>query len=222
MAPAPTSLSREIFRACTLSTFPTGEMQRKFLPQGELERIVTRESVIRELEYQSQCQDDSVLVNFILEKAKKLFAISLMSQVQDLNYTMELFRKHEISDKNLPAPTSETETSSSLEQCFKLWDPIVQDDFINTRQWMFLAPVFSVEPASASTLTPLDFEQGIIFPFIETGVPTMGGFGVVYKVKVHRSHLCGSPDDPILKVKNKDFFHVIGTYPLSYLYFGHH
>lgn len=198
MASYSLKLKNEIFKACDKSKFPAGETPRIFLLNGELERILTCEYVTRLL----QCQDDDPLVQFVLNHAKKLFAISLMSQVHELNYMMELFMKHDISDRDLPLPTSEADFSNSLAQCFQLLDPMVRHDFINMRQWIFLAPVFPVGSASADALEPRPFAQGIIFPFIDAKKANGGGFGIVYKVKIHELHLDGRPDDAILKVRN--------------------
>ncbi|ROW10378.1 hypothetical protein VMCG_02145 [Cytospora schulzeri] len=196
MAPSKKTLSSELFKACSESRFPPSENPKRFLPHGKLDQIVTRESVIRELDWD---QDDDALIDFILKDAKTLFAISLMSRIPDLRPTMELFMKHNICDRDLPLPISRDQVSKDLGECFEFVEDMDLDLFINKQQWMFLAPVFGVGPASAIEIGQRSFPQGVIFPFVKTEEIIDGGFGIVYKVEIHKSHLHGSPDDPILK-----------------------
>lgn len=52
------------------------------------------------------------------------------------------------------------------------------------RQWTFLAPVFSED------FVARELDDRTVLPFLSCENITKGGFGRVYKIKVHRSHQC--------------------------------
>jgi hypothetical protein len=180
------------------SRFPVGGSVQCFLPHGMLDILVTRASVASELEISDSkhlSDDDRHLLDFIIGKAKTVFAVSLLSGLKgtkQLRKAMAMFLEHGFGDASLPI----TMTDNELASCpyfAKPWNKLKRMNF-KREQWKLLAPVF---PA---TSTRLDLEQDSIFPFTFVDEQSREGtFGNVYQVTIHPAH----QEKPMLKVSRE-------------------
>ncbi|ROW10439.1 hypothetical protein VMCG_01821 [Cytospora schulzeri] len=175
-----------------VSKFPDDRPQ-DFLPNGSVDKIVTRGSIIQELgaiehsgpvgRGSKAAADENDLINFILKAGKKVFTISLISGLRhnQLRKAMIQFRNNGYVDEELPfnVPIDETD-----HPCFppQLWSKLAKKDF-QSKQWMVIVPVFPAE------FKKLELEQGHIFPFIFVDEERKEGtFGNVYQVTIHETH----------------------------------
>lgn len=91
------------------------------------------------------------------------------------------FIQNRIYDRNLPLDREALRKLS----CFQDWMSLQQESFVNY-QWRFLAPQF-VKTHAAERVS---FEPKTLFPFQLSNMnPSQGGFGTVWRVKVHSPHL---------------------------------
>jgi hypothetical protein len=104
-------LHARISRAFAKSAFDTREYQ--FLPDGEIDKLITKAAIIRELGKKSKSKrelspDDSErqeLADYIVDqKAKRVFATAVMAGLtgDDLRKGMQAFKDAGISDSTLP------------------------------------------------------------------------------------------------------------------------
>jgi hypothetical protein len=134
---------------------------------------------------------DESLLNFILQSAKRVFAIILTCHFRgsDLRRMMETFRRKHFDDKDLPV------TSDALSEldCFnkRPWSAMERRLFFR-EQWAFLAPVFSSDNFKT------DLEPDHILPFILVDQDIKsGGFSQVFHATIHPSHWT----NPVLTVR---------------------
>jgi hypothetical protein len=163
--------------------------KRQFLPEGCLQELLTSETIIKELQddlLASQCVDPpddliEMLVDFILQKAKKVFATTVLSglRVGRLTHSMFEFMDLEFTDDCLPVTYGKMETIFSKGT---RWSPFTIHNFYR-EQWRFLAPVFSKKSFK------VNLEPDHILPFIEkNNFGKEGAFGQVFQVQVHLAH----------------------------------
>lgn len=181
---------------------------RKFMPEGALRSLVTTDFVLRCLGSVRHNSEDNELVSYILNRARKLFAICVYIGLSrdDLQHAMSLFRDAGFDDQQLPLGRSDSKLStpggypnpifkSSAAQSVlaslesqkskwpKVWRPRATRDFFE-KQWSFLAPVFS------NAETSVDIPALCVLPFIEKQVSmSRGSFAEVYKYKIHPDHI---------------------------------
>jgi hypothetical protein len=178
----------------------------EFLPDGCIDRLITREAVMSEL---ALTQEDlkkgsnATLLNFILKKGKLIFAILLVSGFHgtQLANAVTQFGKNKMGDSSLPI-TEDLERSTLF---FGSWSKNLRHEFLK-KQWAFLSPVFSKERKN------LELHPKIILPFTrqENSVKS-GAFGEVHQVTVHESH----HKDPVLTVRislSHPFLHFMFIY----------
>ena len=161
-----------------------------FLPHDRIDKLITRASVAHALNLNLASRDERLL-NFILQSAKRVFAIILTCHFRgsDLRRMMETFRRKHFDDKDLPV------TSDALLEldCFnkRPWSAMERRLFFR-EQWAFLAPVF------ASDNFKMDLEPDHILPFILVGQDTKSGnFNQGFHATIHPSHWT----NPVLKVR---------------------
>ena len=164
---------------------------RVFLPESFLSEFITKAAVAEELEENLDIYNDSDLVNFIVESAKKVFATAIISAIDGSNLymLMKRFQENEFDDRCLPL---ERETMLAL-PCFqgKFWNKPRTHKFLQS-QWVFLAPVFS------KSHFKMDLEPEHIFPFTWVSNDAKEGtFSNVYQVTIHESH----QEDPTWTVR---------------------
>lgn len=177
-------LAQEIFVGFKESTFPSGN-DKRMLPAGSLESIIARKHVEDIMKNPSSIPGphNTELVDFILGKAIKLFAIFLVIDLrgEELRSTIMFFFRNRIHDQDLPL---DRQALGKL-PCCENWLRVQRQSFLSD-QWEFLAPLFLTENA----LERVQFEPKTIFPFkLSDRNPPQGGFGTVWKVKVHAPHL---------------------------------
>jgi hypothetical protein len=106
-----------------------GEGNRRFIPEGCLETIITREAIEQVLREAYEDSDDGdpaqhqALVAFIHERAIKLFAIALSINLEDatLYNGMKLLHQNNFTDDNLPIkPWNDDHEFSKLDA--KFWN----------------------------------------------------------------------------------------------------
>lgn len=155
------------------------------MPEGCLDRLITRDAIIREFSKDDEPDEDpripEDLISFILQSAKKVLATSLWSGVESrqLQRAMKIFRFAAFKDSSLPVKVLDAREApwSQLR-----WNNLKLKTFQET-QWKFVVPIFSEKNIK------LDLENRHILPFksVEREVKT-GGFSEVYEVTVHESH----------------------------------
>jgi hypothetical protein len=132
-----------------------------FLPESCIDKLITRVLILEErdhLDSNPGGNKDQGLVDFILQSARKAFAITVTCWFRgnDLRKVMSQFRRDNFQDRALPLKHS---VLSSV-QCFnnKYWGDRQKRRFLDN-QWAFLAPVFS------KVHFKLDLEPENILPF---------------------------------------------------------
>lgn len=178
-------LEDQIVGSYERSEFPPGWAQH-YVPEGCLERLITKDSIIREFtrddESGGEKQVDEDLLDFILRSAQKLLAVSLLTgfNTSDLHRAMKIFKSSGFSDTKLPIKyTDRLESPWSELQ----WSAVKLGDFRN-HQWKFLVPIFREDEIK------LELESLHILPFtLATRDTKQGTFGDVWEVKIHESHL---------------------------------
>ncbi|KAK1749398.1 hypothetical protein QBC47DRAFT_151925 [Echria macrotheca] len=172
------------------STFPPeASGDRLYWPEDVIETLVNEEQVRWELG-QAKKRFKEELVQFILEDARKLFAIAAVveSNRDWLLQAMEFFRKHDrFRDKNLSAEVGEPPRCLVTDELIRMDSELWKRDKarkICEQQWVALAPVLSTEKAN------YDFDHRARLPFKTVSHVAMGGtFSIVHKVEIHRDHL---------------------------------
>ena len=174
------SLANLIVRSYAIGVFDNPP--RVFLPQSFLSEIITKAAVAEELEENVDIDNDSGLVNFIVESAKKVFATAIICDIDGSNLymLMKRFQETEFDDSCLPL---KRDTILAL-PCFqgKFWNKLRTHNFLQS-QWVFLAPIFS------KSRFKIELEPEHIFPFTWVGNDAKEGtFSNVYQATIHESH----------------------------------
>jgi hypothetical protein len=129
--------------------------QRRFIPADVIENVITRESIKAELGRNSgRINTSSCLANKIVKRnARRLFVILVFINE---SWTIRKFLKDGLTDDDLPFE-SHDESTRSVHNHTKMFHPpedwayATVDEFL-TRQWMVLAPIFSIPPPSIPLL----------------------------------------------------------------------
>lgn len=193
-------LADEISESLEPSTFPIGSVEH-YMPEGHLERFITRDSITREFSRgwnpgQGDHSIDPALIQFILESAKKVFAITLLSGIisKDLQITMDSLKSTPFKDIHLPIHNEDMET---LPWSRLAWAVANKKSF-ERKQWMFLAPVFYRNHLKIEIKSPS------ILPFaLVPGKRRQGTFSDVWEVAIHECH----QENPMRKVRRPQHTH---------------
>ncbi|KAJ9148869.1 Kinase-like protein [Pleurostoma richardsiae] len=182
-----------------LKSFVPGVFDSKpqnFVPEGCIKDLVTEGSVIIELRYlNSVWEVDNALVEYILRKAPKVFAIAVQTGLfgLELCMAMDKFRKCDFGDSGLPireraAPSDATIGKLKLSAFMPktLWTDLRLYNFYD-HQWTYLSPVF------AKGDREMILHPHHILPIIEVDHCTTqhGTFSDVRQVIIHDQHLKG-------------------------------
>ncbi|KAI1354102.1 acyl transferase/acyl hydrolase/lysophospholipase [Xylaria sp. FL0043] len=182
------------------SKFPVGIGERQFLPEGRLDRLITRVSVVSAIglpdNWEQVSPEDKKLVNFVVESAKKVFAITVTAGMgkndSELHKIMHLFQVYGFGDASLPVKPESWAPENPLIRDLR-WRKVELQRFLN-HQWTYLAPIFP------ETVWDTDLEPDCILPFTSVdSIATAGAFGSVYQVTVHPSH----QEAPLLKANGE-------------------
>ena len=144
---------------------------------------------------------DSTINQQNVTSCRKVFAILVM--MGKTNCIIKFIIQSGLRDIDLPlqqviGPTRKPQMfkgdSSQALSCFEDWEPYWQDSFRNT-QWKLLEPFFSCADATHMAqervlFYPLEDGIGLPFTFDNQNCPAgyLSGFGVVWKVKIHKAH----------------------------------
>jgi hypothetical protein len=184
--PRPPALQTGIFKACEVSRYGC-EKEERYMPAGRLEELMTYDAVQeiissgKTIDFRPEAQ--KALIEFIIGKAKKLLAISILCGVSgdDLLRAMVAFLREGFEDKDLPVP------DPPVHEVFEM-HPWGKDQPNTTHfcihQWKFQVPTFDGEQMVYR------LEQKAILPF-KGGLTSHkeGTFGKVFQVEIHESHL---------------------------------
>ncbi|ROW13657.1 hypothetical protein VPNG_04583 [Cytospora leucostoma] len=177
------SLGEQVAATYVQSCFPV-ENQQSFLPHGSEDRLVTRRSVVQALYgNKGTPAEDTDLVNWILQSAKKIFIISFISFIREkwLEIAMTIFKENGFVDGKLPIVIPK---NAPGHPCFpsNIWPTLNRNAFV-ANQWQLLVPVFP------KSFAKLELHQDAIFPFTFVDEEQKAGtFGDVYQVTVHEAH----------------------------------
>ena len=173
--------SMEHLREQLLGLRVENNASRYFVPNGELEKITTKDmvrTIIRSCNL-DECDRPEIL-DVIFTGAQKILGILILIDKPHLITKFIEKDNYRASQLDSWLPLSK----STLE-------PIIHkstQDFWE-KQWEFLAPTFSNQQVHRS------LDKEIILPFISKEYIDEGGFGDVYKIEVHPSHVSGSSGD---------------------------
>lgn len=173
---------------------------KRFLPAGCISELITQESITEILQ-----TAPSDLVNFIYEKAKRVFATVLSSVPKsDLVSIMKSFQRHEFTDDHLPIQEVTNCKVKKWLKCthtcnLRMGDgcshPPTLDTFHHrpwkahsietfyTSQWKFLSPVFTKYKFKH------EFHSHYILPITEKSLEVREShFSQVYEIRIHDDH----------------------------------
>lgn len=194
---------------------------KEFVPNDDLERIVTKHRVRQELANVLQgipIDELDHLTEQIWEvkpavvsespskmtTRRRIFAILALMQKVD---QIKDFIREDLYDSDMPFVLSEgprkgvrhmywKDEGGNLHsvQAFAQWQPFEIDSFDNY-QWELLAPYFHLCTKSDPKILHYNLENRTILPFIEDEeVKHAGGYGDVWRVKIHPAHHNHCPD----------------------------
>lgn len=176
------SLASRILEASCQSQFDSPT--QLFLPEGCLRGLVTQDAVCREIPKLRAAQKKALL-EFILDKAPKVFAIAVCCRIQkdDLYMVMKKYHKNNFCDTSLPLDKALQEYYPACKAfASPFWDPFMINEFFS-KQWMFLSPVFKRSDFV------YDIPPSCILPFVWKGSVVKEGYSSqVLEVEIHQSH----------------------------------
>lgn len=192
--PALKALRESIMKAFVESAID----HQDFLPQDSFQDLITPETIQRVIE--SSVGNEGIspkLVEFVAQKARKLFAIVAITSTEIIP-AFESLRQYDFTDENLPISRDTVNDNCDINSIDRKcshslsfnvfhnlpWDRFTITSFYN-EQWKFLAPVFAHD-RRIQQLPPK-----CILPFIEApqGQDRKSSFfSDVYQVKIHPSH----------------------------------
>ncbi|KAF5497307.1 Serine/threonine-protein kinase nekl-2 [Colletotrichum siamense] len=184
---------------------------RRYIATSELEQLVTKETVEKELRltqkrgmlslFRAKRQARVKLAERVMEKGRKLFATCVyLSQPWGVKLLLDAhFTDHDLPlTKNGNSLTCEKSGSKRLDWPAD-WELPKLDVFVD-KQWLFLAPVFSTT-GNHQTIDPM-----CPLPFSSVDEVKGTNNNVVFKAMVHPSHQKGFENEtPRLKVALKEF-----------------
>jgi hypothetical protein len=188
-------LEDEFLEVLIVNEFEKSTFDRHdFLPHDRIDKLITRASVAHALNLnltRNLASGDERLLNFILQSAKRVFAIVLTCHFRgtDLRRVMTMFRRKYFEDNDLPVTNDVLAELDFFNK--KPWSAMERRLFFR-EQWAFLAPVFS------SDNFKLDLEPDHILPFILVDQDTKSGsFNQVFHATIHPAHWT----NPVLTVR---------------------
>jgi hypothetical protein len=201
---AGSSLADRLYERFEKSVFD--ERSQQFLPQNALDELINATSIVwgmlRGLGLPSDLlsTDDQALVEFIVSRAKRLFAISVMvlptheSGSTLLGDAIRLFRRHQIDDSKLPFDESGDGILAGLEseksKSRRIWKPRIIRTFHDS-QWRVVVPIFTTDPHARSKA--FNLPANTVLPFTKGGLTHGGAFASVFEYELeyelHPSHI---------------------------------
>ncbi|KAG8161859.1 hypothetical protein KVR01_008846 [Diaporthe batatas] len=201
----------DLYGALHNSRLWDGLSGRRYIPNSALREILPRDNVIAELNKHRkrrllplprQSESSKKLADSILGRGRKLFAILIML---NLSWEIKDLLDAGLTDEDLPLLKSGNCLTSSAKKTKTFewpvnWGPEKADYFVDTAQWLLLAPVFCTRGAHK------DLAQECPLPFVKVKEISGGQISVVYKVSIDPSHQKGFEiEAPSLEVALKEF-----------------
>jgi hypothetical protein len=192
-------LSRAVPNGCTAKAKRFDNSDGEFWPDQSLNDRITAD-IVHKVFDEAEKAYDLALVDFVVAKAKKLFAITakIDSRPQLLLSRMQFFSSTGLTDNSLAAEMETSDSSgpasvdnnsipfadrlASLDPTGKLWRLSARDDFSHNL-WKAVSPVFSASEAN------YNFKTSTILPFSELNANVKGGaFSTVHKVAIYEGY----------------------------------
>ena len=183
--------AKEELCGCLAASLVAGYPEKQFyIPRSCLEERITRATIKRCL---PDARDE--LLDFIWNRASKLFAILLYSNYHNLESALQTFKDRRITDSELPFPrrTEQCTCTESQALCrhkvvretLEKWSAHRWDHFF-TIQWQFLALEFETDK--------FDYilDEQIILPIQLRVGHGEGSFGEVREGELNEDHARGS------------------------------
>jgi hypothetical protein len=120
------TLSEELENGMIESKFETTPY--RFLPRGELNRIVTREAAKRVMSIGVATPEEDSLLDYIMDKAKAVFAIAVFVQIEGnrLHEAMSLFHQRSPPFRDLDLPIEEKSSKELHEESDRCYDRLLE------------------------------------------------------------------------------------------------
>lgn len=176
----------------------------ELVPEGVMRDLLTKTTIRQLLCASRRGRIDDVLVDFIVERAKRLFTLTILINQEDYKLVdyMSFFRDNGYEDSVLMAGTNFESADVQTNQ-FSHFKQETMQSFqnkhlfqafpsreITEKQWQVLTPVFSTE------INCYYFDGRVVLPFrkVKTGSkrPMRGAFSEVFKVEIHPDHFIDS------------------------------
>ena len=181
-----------------------------FLPRSIIDALIDKDSVQETLRTEmskNSVQDIRRYTSCVLRSSKILFTIFLCMSDLDMsvlgNLLDEGIRDRHLPFSRVPKPIFSASNHNGYrlgkvdhENCSRgdhkdcdikslsdLDQPAIRQ--FCERQWLALAPIFEL---SSSAVRHYNFAPGTIMPFLEGEALRSGGFGEVWKVRIHPAH----------------------------------
>jgi serine/threonine protein kinase len=185
------SLANELRASLLNSCFDHPD--RRFLPHGTIDEIVTRDAIENELREDGTTALSHALAHHLVEiadwvraEARKVFATTMLCNpsLDQLTTFIALCYDHGYDDKSLPLGDPHSATWQAPEPFRPSRGLQPSADQFYENQWKCLSPVFSAEYYRHNL--PME----AILPFIDDKFESKAGaITKVYKLRVHPSHL---------------------------------
>jgi hypothetical protein len=176
---------------------------QSFFPRGSFNDLFTSQAIFAALwppneqpsveDSLANARDRRLLVPFVLENSKTIFAILLtfLKRGSDLRQAINHFRDAGLDDSKLPITSKEIEFQivcrpGNKREYREPWSRFGQQHFFDDWQWRFTAPVFHHGQSF------LGLHPKTILPFTKVnsrGIAGCGKFGDVHEVTVHPAHI---------------------------------
>jgi hypothetical protein len=166
---------------------------KKFVPLDILENIINKQTVKVALGITDgiwakvRLRKPSDLPDRVTKQAKRIFAaLVLMEKIPAIQRLLD----EGLTDEHLPLsrdPGHEALLSRDhvTEFPFERWTDTSVIDFLENRQWLFLAPILDTNGHL------IEVDQECALPFTESSVEGSGAAGVVHRAKIHWAHQRG-------------------------------
>lgn len=185
----PTDLEEAVFFSSVRSQFPSPG--QKFLPINIMQDLITLDTVLEKLPDLLDSQEGAELASYILQNAKRVFAITAVHcglDQEKLKIAMAQFMKVEFGDDDLPIPDEMLPKVANVYlNAFAASPPLtwtrarITDFYIS--QWRYLAPVFSKD------FFRYTFGPNHVMPFIWINdIVREGPYSRVHEAHIHKAH----------------------------------
>ncbi|KAK3361555.1 heterokaryon incompatibility protein-domain-containing protein [Lasiosphaeria ovina] len=171
--------------ALELNSFPHEEARQLFLPADKIDSLITAHAILEKMPDLFDSQDGAELVSYILKNAKRLFAITAIDtdfDPKELKLVLTRFKQFGFDDDSLPI-LDPRNLGPPTPAAFSIWSPERLYIFYS-RQWLFLAPVFSDE------VFLYHARRGDVLPFVcSSETPTFNeNLGDIFEAGLHQAH----------------------------------